>query len=261
MHKLSHQVDGEWLAFLPPAHYRVDAGRLSGHLRGGDPAVFEELAGCLAAPLLLLYVLHTPRGEAEARRYRSPELDADTLRAFIRKFGSFLQSDAASTSGSIRPPTGRRWCGTAMTTSTPTVRSSALPPCWMRWGIGKRRSPIQVRTCTITAKAATRWRAHSSRNSTGWFRRCGPRTSSRALVAGGFAPHADQSTLRVRLAARARRPRSPVRRRSFRRPGLRPRHRPPGLAGSRHGGGRRPVRPASGSGPSRRPAGAGCGPA
>jgi hypothetical protein len=94
MHKLSHQVDGEWLAFLPPAHYSVDAGRLTGHLHGGDPAAFEALAGCLAAPVMLLYVLHTPRGEAEAGRYQSPELDAGTLRAFIRKFGSFLQGDA-----------------------------------------------------------------------------------------------------------------------------------------------------------------------
>jgi len=98
MHKLSYQTEEGWVAFVAPARYRVEpgqgAGRVRGHLHAGDPADFEGLLACLSGPVMLLYVLHTPRGEAAPGRYQSPELDAGAVRAFVRKFGDFLRSDA-----------------------------------------------------------------------------------------------------------------------------------------------------------------------
>jgi hypothetical protein len=47
----------------------------------------------LRGPLRLLYVLHTPRGEAAPGRYESPELSVDQARHFIRRFSDFLSAD------------------------------------------------------------------------------------------------------------------------------------------------------------------------
>lgn len=58
------------------------------------PGLFRELAACLASPLVLLYVLHTPRGEGLAGRYQSPPLDAQQVDDFLVAFGPYLASDA-----------------------------------------------------------------------------------------------------------------------------------------------------------------------
>ena len=59
----------------------------------GDRAVIQTLARELPEPLYLLYILHTPRGEGEAGRYQSPELNAAELSDFIALFGAFLSGD------------------------------------------------------------------------------------------------------------------------------------------------------------------------
>lgn len=98
MHKLSHLVDGEWTehSFAPlyslPAEGQIE--RLVAGAPGGQAEPFERLGLCLRPPYLLLYVLHTPRGEAEAGRYQSPELSTVELRAFIARFAPFLAADA-----------------------------------------------------------------------------------------------------------------------------------------------------------------------
>ena len=45
-------------------------------------------------PYLLLYILHTPRGEGEPGRYQSAELSATDLQALMARFGAYLSSDA-----------------------------------------------------------------------------------------------------------------------------------------------------------------------
>jgi hypothetical protein len=60
----------------------------------GRPTLFRELARCLAAPLFLLYVLHTPRGEGAPGRYQSPELDSQQVDNFLADFAPYLAGDA-----------------------------------------------------------------------------------------------------------------------------------------------------------------------
>lgn len=98
MHKLSHLVDGGWTEhsfaplYTPPAEGEIE--RLVAGAPGGQAETFERLALCLTPPYFLLYVLHTPRGEAEAGRYQSPELSADQLRDFTARFAPYLAADA-----------------------------------------------------------------------------------------------------------------------------------------------------------------------
>jgi len=98
MHKLSHLIDGEWQPHVFAAQYALDNAsgkpRLIAGVPGGQPAVFERLASCLAPPYFVLYVLHTPRGEGEAGRYQSPEMSVEAFHAFMTRFGSYLAQDA-----------------------------------------------------------------------------------------------------------------------------------------------------------------------
>ncbi|MCP1616063.1 hypothetical protein FBY21_0677 [Pseudomonas sp. SLBN-26] len=98
MYKLEHQVDGNWAQFSHPARFSrpvVDAHpRLVVGVPGSDPDVILRLVRCLEAPLILLYVLHTPRGEAEPARYQSPELSLPEVESFIHEFGLFLSQDS-----------------------------------------------------------------------------------------------------------------------------------------------------------------------
>lgn len=58
------------------------------------PNLFRELAGQLAEPLFLLYILHTPRGEGDAGRYQSSPLMGDQIDDFLIAFTPFLAGDA-----------------------------------------------------------------------------------------------------------------------------------------------------------------------
>lgn len=99
MHKLSHLVRGEWVEHSHPAHFQIvskqgAAPRIVGGIPSGDSAPFERLVRCLGRPCFLLYVLHTPRGEAEPGRYQSPPLSSEELEEFLARFRSYLTSDA-----------------------------------------------------------------------------------------------------------------------------------------------------------------------
>jgi len=61
---------------------------------GSDPLIFERMARCLAPPLHLLYVLHTPRGEGQPGRYQSPEMSHEEFLGFLGRFDRFLRADA-----------------------------------------------------------------------------------------------------------------------------------------------------------------------
>lgn len=94
MHKLSHLVENEWIAHSFAPVFAVEEDRITGGVPGGDASVFETLVTCLSGPILMLYILHTPRGEANPGRYQSPELSMNDFRAFIGKYRDFLSSDA-----------------------------------------------------------------------------------------------------------------------------------------------------------------------
>jgi hypothetical protein len=74
-------------------------------MRSGEPRLlitappakrdlFQRLVACLASPLYLLYILHTPRGEAVAGRYQSPPLDSERVGEFLATFAPYLAGDA-----------------------------------------------------------------------------------------------------------------------------------------------------------------------
>ena len=97
--KLSYQQSDEWVAHSHPATFRTEvtsAGstRVVAGVPAGDPLTFQRLAESLEAPFMLLYVLHTPRGEGEAGRYQSPSLSLGEAQAFLEQHAAFLSGDA-----------------------------------------------------------------------------------------------------------------------------------------------------------------------
>lgn len=93
MFKLSHQVDGEWVEHRHLPVYEVGDRVLAG-VPGGDANVFKQLVECLEPPYLLLYVLHTPRGEADPGRYQSPAMTREEFEDFVSLFSAYFKADA-----------------------------------------------------------------------------------------------------------------------------------------------------------------------
>lgn len=95
MFKLGHCVDGDWVEYVHETTYRVreSGDKLTAAVPHGDPAVFRALAADLTPPCMLLYVLHTPRGEAEAGRYQSGGLSSAELDGILSRFTDFLGKD------------------------------------------------------------------------------------------------------------------------------------------------------------------------
>lgn len=97
--KITVDVDGEEIAAPSPERFERQqmtsgAPRLLIAASTAKPDLFRELANCLASPLILLYVLHTPRGEGVAGRYQSPVLDSQQVQDFLATFTPYLAGDA-----------------------------------------------------------------------------------------------------------------------------------------------------------------------
>lgn len=95
--KLSSHAEGAEQVYLPPALYArkiFPSGTTCFVAGASDADGLLQLAGCLQGPFRLLYVLHTPRGEAEPGRYESPAISGDELDRFLRKFAEYLAADA-----------------------------------------------------------------------------------------------------------------------------------------------------------------------
>lgn len=85
--------------FSHPAFYEVSTvpngiRRVVAGAAGGDPTIFQKLTTCLTPPYFILYVLHTPRGEGEPGRYKSPALSNEEFIGFMRKYADFFQGDS-----------------------------------------------------------------------------------------------------------------------------------------------------------------------
>jgi hypothetical protein len=96
--KLTRDVDGVETA-LPSSEVFERQRMANGETRllitaPHRPDLFRALAGRLAGPLFLLYVLHLPRGEGAAGRYQSPPLDSAQLDDFLADFKTYLAGDA-----------------------------------------------------------------------------------------------------------------------------------------------------------------------
>jgi hypothetical protein len=93
MHRLSHLVDETWQPYRHPRLFSAGERVLAG-VPDSDPEVFGRMLSCLSEPFHLLYVLHTPRGEAEPARYQSPLMSASEVEGFLVRFWHYLSSDS-----------------------------------------------------------------------------------------------------------------------------------------------------------------------
>jgi hypothetical protein len=92
-------VNNEEVSYQPPAVWMRQAlsqggQRLVATFAEDQISRLAHLAARMEAPFIVLYVLHTPRGEASPGRYQSPDLDDAELRAFLSRFESYFLSDA-----------------------------------------------------------------------------------------------------------------------------------------------------------------------
>lgn len=99
MIKLSHKFSGEWKEYSHPSVYKYEvtktgSSRLVACQPSGELILLPQFLPCLDEPLLLLYVLHTPRGEGDPGRYQSSELNKQEAEQFLSQFSSFLLGDA-----------------------------------------------------------------------------------------------------------------------------------------------------------------------
>jgi hypothetical protein len=94
MHKLSWLQDGDWVEHSHPPTFAREQKRIVAGVPRGDPEIFARLLTSLEPPYVLLYVLHTPRGEGKPGRYQSPSTTLDQVLDFIRRFEPFLSQDA-----------------------------------------------------------------------------------------------------------------------------------------------------------------------
>jgi hypothetical protein len=99
MHKLSYLREDQWLehSYAPvfaESSMGSEGKRIVAGVPDGDVRPYERLVLTMEAPYVLLYILHTPRGEGEGGRYESPELTVAQLRSFVARFGAYLSSDS-----------------------------------------------------------------------------------------------------------------------------------------------------------------------
>ena len=99
MFKVGYLIDDEWREHSHPPVFKLvksdpESAKVITTAPGGDPLIFRLLSDRLSPPLVLLYVLHTPRGEGRPGRYQSCELTHAEIGRFLDRFASFLQSDA-----------------------------------------------------------------------------------------------------------------------------------------------------------------------
>lgn len=91
--KLHHFVDGEWLPYQHGAVYQRYDNKLIAGVPSGDARYAISLLSLLSGPFYLLYVLHTPRGEAEPGRYQSPLTPKEDVVDWMTSISAFLAAD------------------------------------------------------------------------------------------------------------------------------------------------------------------------
>lgn len=70
--------------------------RLVVYPSGSAASIVRGLAGELASPLFVLWILHTSRTGLELGRYQSPALTVDAAQELLDAFGDFFDHDARS---------------------------------------------------------------------------------------------------------------------------------------------------------------------
>ena len=175
MFRLGHLVHGEWVAFSQPAVFEC-GGRIVAGVAGSDPLVFERLVEQLEPPYYLLYLLHTPRGEAEPGRYQSPKLSLTEVTAFLARFRRFLSADARFDLWAHAPSENATvvWDRhDKLFAYGPLDRyASALERSASARGLRRFQKPSSTQ---LPPRVLTIWRVNSSANFPGTTRHCGQR--------------------------------------------------------------------------------------
>lgn len=97
MNKFEILDNGDWIGYNHHQVFSLEQTTGPERLQIGIP--YESINPILALlkllpePLLLLYVLHTPRG-AEPGRYQSPDLGHIQVEVFLNDFNEFLEQDS-----------------------------------------------------------------------------------------------------------------------------------------------------------------------
>lgn len=97
--KLSSLMGDQWIRHVHAPVYHLETTpsgtpRLLATVPEGDSRIVSSLLDEMTEPLLMLYVLHTPRGEGDPGRYQSPELRREQVQSFLQEHWEFLASDA-----------------------------------------------------------------------------------------------------------------------------------------------------------------------
>ena len=99
MSKITVENAGVWENRDCPAAYAretvsSDRDRLALSLPENAIDIFRRLAELMSEPFLVLYILHTPRGEGEKGRYQSDKITKTELDKFLMKYQRFFSEDA-----------------------------------------------------------------------------------------------------------------------------------------------------------------------
>lgn len=99
MFKLGQCVDGVWRRYSHPAIFNIEHSgnnqrKVLATVPSSDPIIFREMVKKLTAPMLPLYILHTPRGEGKPGRYQSSSINQADFIDFFLGFEGFFQTDS-----------------------------------------------------------------------------------------------------------------------------------------------------------------------
>jgi hypothetical protein len=94
MKKISVEINNEWIDYSHKPEFVEQANRLIIGLPNDSISIITGLINLISEPVSILYVLHTPRGEAKEGRYQSQYLSKNEVINFIEEYSEFLVADS-----------------------------------------------------------------------------------------------------------------------------------------------------------------------
>jgi len=99
MHKISYQCVDDWFDFVHPKIFArgsisPEAFRLRAGFPKDDPAILHRLLDSMPEPFLLLYVLHTPRGEGAPGDIKAIPYRLKKSKNLLSTYWEYLSRDA-----------------------------------------------------------------------------------------------------------------------------------------------------------------------
>lgn len=97
--KIAKYSEGSDEPYSHPAEFKIAATstgtlRITATVPSGEVSLIQSLLNTQDEPILLLYVLHTTRGEGRVGRYQSGDLTREEAHRFLDRFKDYFQADA-----------------------------------------------------------------------------------------------------------------------------------------------------------------------